>query len=61
MLAAARVADFILIPTRPRGFDIEAIQTTLEMLALVKRPFAVLVNGVPTNRVHLGDSTVAGR
>lgn len=59
-LQAARVADFILIPTRPNGFDIEAIQTTLEMADFVKKPAAVLVNVVPTNRQHLGATTLGG-
>ena len=30
-LQVVKVADYVLIPTRPGGFDIEAIQTTLEM------------------------------
>jgi chromosome partitioning protein len=59
-MQSAKVADFILIPTRPGGFDLEAIQTTLEMVELLKLPAAVLVNSVPTNRLHLGVSTLAG-
>src|SRR3979490_2658959 len=31
-LQAAKIAAFILIPTRPGGFDVEAIQTTLGMV-----------------------------
>jgi len=49
-----------LIPTRAGGFDIEAIQTTLEMAEFAKRPAAVVVNAVPTNRQHLGITTLAG-
>lgn len=59
-LQAAKISDFILIPTRPNGFDIEAIQTTLEMAEFVKKPAAVLVNVVPTNRQHLGTTTLEG-
>jgi chromosome partitioning protein len=59
-LQAAKVSDFILIPTRAGGFDIEAIQTTLEMAEFAKRPAAVVVNAVPTNRQHLGITTLAG-
>jgi chromosome partitioning protein len=59
-LQAAKVSDFILIPTRAGGFDIEAIQTTLEMAEFAKRPAAVVVNAVPTNRQHLGITTHAG-
>ena len=59
-LQAAKVSDLILIPTRAGGFDLEAIQTTLEMSELAKRPAHVLINAVPTNRQHLGDKALAG-
>lgn len=59
-LQAMKVADYVFIPTRPGGFDIEAIQTTLEMADFVKRPASVLINAVPTNRQHLGLATLAG-
>ena len=59
-LQAAKVSDFSLDPTRAGGFDIEAIQTTLEMAEFAKRPAAVVVNAVPTNRQHLGITTLAG-
>jgi chromosome partitioning protein len=59
-LQAAKVSDLILIPTRAGGFDLEAIQTTLEMAELAKRPAHVLINAVPTNRQHLGDKALAG-
>jgi chromosome partitioning protein len=57
-LQAATISDFVLIPTRPGGFDIEAIQTTLEMVEYLGRPGAVLVNSVPTNRQHLAATTL---
>jgi chromosome partitioning protein len=59
-LAAAKAADLVLVPTRPSGFDLEAIQTTLEMAEFARRRAIVLVNAVPCNRSHLGTSTVAG-
>ena len=59
-LQVVKVADYVLIPTRPGGFDIEAIQTTLEMSEYAKRPASVLINSVPTNRQHLGNTTLAG-
>jgi chromosome partitioning protein len=59
-LQVVKVSDFVLIPTRPGGFDIEAIQTTLEMAEFAKRSAAVLINSVPTNRQHLGVATLAG-
>jgi chromosome partitioning protein len=57
-LQAATISDFILIPTRPGGFDIEAVQTTLEMVEYLGRPGAVLLNSVPTNRQHLASTTL---
>jgi chromosome partitioning protein len=57
-LKAATISDFVLIPTRPSGLDVEAIQTTLEMVENLGRPGAVLVNSVPTNRQHLAATTL---
>jgi chromosome partitioning protein len=57
-LQAAMISDFVLIPTRPSGLDVEAIQTTLEMAENLGRPGAVLVNSVPTNRRHLVSTTL---
>jgi chromosome partitioning protein len=59
-LQAAKASDLILIPTRAGGFDLEAIQTTLEMAELAKKPAYVLINAVPTNRQHLGERALAG-
>jgi chromosome partitioning protein len=59
-LLAAKASDLVLVPTRPSGFDIEAIQTTLEMAAFAKRRAVVVVNAVPCNRIHLGTTAVAG-
>jgi chromosome partitioning protein len=59
-LQAAKASDLVLIPTRAGGFDLEAIQTTLEMAELAKKPAFVLINAVPTNRQHLGTRALAG-
>jgi chromosome partitioning protein len=59
-LQAAKASDLILTPTRAGGFDLEAIQTTLEMAELAKKPAFVLINAVPTNRHHLGATALAG-
>ena len=59
-LQAAKASDLVLIPTRAGGFDIEAIQTTLEMAELAKKPAHVLINAVPTNRQHLGARALEG-
>jgi len=46
-LAAARAADFILIPCRPAAFDLEAIEATRDVAALAKKPSAVVLNAAP--------------
>jgi len=47
-LAAARAADFVLIPCRPDIFDLEAIITSIDTAQLAKKPYAVLLNAVPS-------------
>jgi chromosome partitioning protein len=46
-LAAAKAADFILIPCRPAAFDLNAIGTTLSLAAIAGKPAFVLLNAVP--------------
>jgi len=45
-LAAARVADLILIPCRPAAFDLDAIGTTLNLAAVAGKPAWVVLNAV---------------
>jgi chromosome partitioning protein len=44
---AARVADLVLIPSRPAIFDLEAIETTLLLVKAAMRPAYVVLNAVP--------------
>jgi chromosome partitioning protein len=46
-LAAARAADFCLIPCRAAILDLKAIGTTIDVARLAKTPFAVLLNAIP--------------
>lgn len=46
-LAAARVADLILIPCRPAVLDLKAISTTIDLVRIAGNPAAVVLNGVP--------------
>jgi chromosome partitioning protein len=46
-LAAARVADLILIPCRPAAFDLDAIGTTLNLATVAGKSAWVLLNAVP--------------
>lgn len=46
-LAAARAADFILIPCRPAILDLRAIGSTIDLAKLAGKPCAVVLNAVP--------------
>lgn len=47
-LAAANVADLILIPCRPRSFDLAAIQQTAALARTTGRPMWLVFNGTAT-------------
>ncbi len=46
-LAAARAADFILIPCRPAILDLRAISDSIDLAKLAEKPSAVVLNAVP--------------
>ena len=46
--AAVEVADLVLIPCRPSAFDLAAIQTTVKLVQLLRKPaFVVFTAGSP--------------
>ena len=47
---AVRLATFVLIPTRPSLFDLEAVKDTIELCRQLRRPYAVVINGAPAKR-----------
>ncbi|KAB2837270.1 MAG: AAA family ATPase [Caedimonadaceae bacterium] len=47
MTAAAAVADFVLVPTKPYTLELRAIPKTLEALRLVKTPHSIVINEAP--------------
>ena len=48
-LAAAGVADLIIIPCRPQAYDLETVPTTSKLLALAdNKPALVILNAVPS-------------
>jgi chromosome partitioning protein len=53
-LAAARIADLILIPCRPAILDLKAISTTIDLVKLAGKQAFVVLNAVPP-RGSLGD------
>lgn len=46
-VAAAKIADLVLIPTRASAFDLHAIKTTAELVRVAQKPASVLLNAVP--------------
>lgn len=44
---AARLADLILVPCRPRAFDLAAIETTAELVKSGRKPAFVVFNAGP--------------
>ncbi len=48
-LAAAEVADLVLIPARPNGLDLEAVETTVRVaMQHAKRPYHVVLTQTPS-------------
>ncbi|TXI90085.1 MAG: ParA family protein [Cupriavidus sp.] len=51
--AACRVADLILIPCRPRAFDLDAIQTTADLVKASGKPGFVVFMAGPQRAINL--------
>ncbi|MBV8887565.1 MAG: AAA family ATPase [Chroococcidiopsidaceae cyanobacterium CP_BM_RX_35] len=58
-LAAARVADYILIPCRPAILDLRAIGQSVELVKLAGKPASVILNTVPPRGNLALDATTA--
>jgi chromosome partitioning protein len=54
-LAAAELADMILIPCRPAILDLRAIATTARIAKLAEKPAFVVLNAVPPSATHILD------
>ncbi|MBP7818340.1 MAG: AAA family ATPase [Phenylobacterium sp.] len=55
---AARLADLILIPCRPRAFDLAAIEATAELVRASHKPaFVVLMAGPPRAPLIYGEAS----
>lgn len=50
---AVKAADLVLIPTRPRAFDLHAIQTTAELIGYAGKPAFVVFNAAPARGAQL--------
>ncbi|MBV9511504.1 MAG: AAA family ATPase [Caulobacteraceae bacterium] len=51
--AACRVADLILVPCRPRAFDLDAIQTTADLVKASGKPGFVVFMAGPQRAINL--------
>ena len=49
-VAVARLADLVLIPTRPAILDLRAIGATVQVVMSTKRPALIVLNAVPPAR-----------
>lgn len=50
---AVRAADLVLVPTRPRAFDLHALEATAQLVAFARKPAYVLLNAVPARASRL--------
>ncbi|NTV08966.1 MAG: AAA family ATPase, partial [Chlorobium limicola] len=55
-LAAARLADLVLVPCRPSLLDLKAITTTIDLAVLAKTPALAVLNTVPVRGGLKGDA-----
>ena len=53
MREAIKAADIVLIPTRPRAFDLHALEGIAEMVSFTGTPAHVVLNGVPARATRM--------
>lgn len=50
---AVKAADLVLIPTRPRPFDLHSLETTAELMAAAGKPAFAILNAVPARATNV--------
>lgn len=50
---AIKAADIVLIPTKPRAFDLAALEPIAELVSFANKPAFVVLNGVPAGATVL--------
>lgn len=50
---AIKAADIVLIPTKPRAFDLAALEPIADLVSFAKTPAFVVLNGVPSGATVL--------
>lgn len=62
MREAVKAADLVLIPTRPRAFDLHALEGIADMVSFTDTPAHVVLNGVPAGATKMvADAKVAAK
>jgi chromosome partitioning protein len=56
---AIKVADLVLIPTKPRAFDLAALEPIAELVSFAKTPAYVVLNSVPSGATKLAEEARA--
>ena len=52
---AIKAADLVLIPTKPRAFDLAALEPIADLVNYAKTPAFVVLNGVPSGATKLAE------
>ncbi len=50
---AIKAADIVLIPTKPRAFDLHALEPIADLVSFAKKPAFVVLNSVPSGATLL--------
>lgn len=59
---AIKVADIVLVPTKPRAFDLAALEPIADLVSYAKKPSFVVLNSVPAGATVLTeDARVTAR
>ncbi|MFN2100772.1 AAA family ATPase [Altererythrobacter sp. MF3-039] len=62
MREAIKAADLVLIPSRPRAFDLHALEAIAEMVNFTKTPAYVVLNAVPAGATkQVAEATEAAK
>ncbi|MEL1250362.1 ParA family partition ATPase [Aurantiacibacter gilvus] len=59
MREAIKAADLVLIPTRPRAFDLHALEGIADMVSFTGTPAHVVLNGVPARATKMVEEAKA--
>lgn len=59
MREAVKAADLVLIPTRPRAFDLHALEAVSDLIAFAKKPAYVVLNGVNARATKQNEKAIA--